>query len=236
MGFIYLENARNTIGEVQVRILRETDEGFLDAEDIVSLLRTTDSISSQRINTLNTAGFETQIEANPFVARVDAFVNVDKDLIINVDEKKAFLRVFTREGHSFYLDTEGKPFPLSSKYTALVPVASGYIDIGIDEETGIPRPGESGETLSRITQLAKLIRQNEFLDALVSQIYLNSKGEYDLIPELGDFLIRMGSLENAAGKLAKLELWYKASSSIADWDQYRSINLTYEDQVVCTKK
>ena len=37
-------------------------------------------------------------------------------------------------------------------------------------------------------------------------------------------------------KLINLEAYYRKNLTIPDWDKYRTINLTYRDQIVCTKK
>lgn len=85
-------------------------------------------------------------------------------------------------------------------------------------------------------ELTKIIRQNNFLQALISQIYVNSKGEFDLIPQLGKQIIHLGSIENIEKKLNKLEIFYKKAMMKAGWEKYATINLEYKDQIVCTKK
>ncbi len=65
---------------------------------------------------------------------------------------------------------------------------------------------------------------------------MNSKGEYDLIPELGNHLVQFGTFDNAQIKLRNLDAYYRKSLKTDDWDIYKTINLTYKDQIVCTKK
>ena len=74
------------------------------------------------------------------------------------------------------------------------------------------------------------------LKAQINQIYVNSKGEYDLIPELGDHVVQFGTIENAQNKLCNLGAFYRKTLTSNDWDNYKIINLTYKDQIVCTKK
>ena len=84
--------------------------------------------------------------------------------------------------------------------------------------------------------LTKLINQNSLLEAQINQIYVNSKGEYDLIPELGNHLVQLGTLNDIQNKLQNLEGYYRKNLKSSDWDKYKIINLTYKDQIVCTKK
>jgi cell division protein FtsQ len=236
MGFIYMENGKQLLGETEVNIIRKGDRGFLSAADIMKIIDTEVADSAQKIKDLNMALLEEKIMVNPYIDQVDAFVNVDKDLVINVKEKEPFLRVFTRYGKGFYLDEEGQPFPLNDKHASMVTIASGYINLDFDELTGIPLTGEGDELLADLYYLAAEVSKSEFLKAQVSQIYLNSIGEYDLIPEVGDQVIQLGSLEDLEDKLERLELWYKKTFTKEEVEQYSTINLKFKGQVVCSRK
>lgn len=236
MGFIYIENAKQLVGEINIRIIRDSDQGFLSQDDILNLIEEADSISSMQIREVSIKDIELRIISNPFVEQADAFINIDKDLVINVKEKSPFLRIFTRHGNGFYLDDQGKPFPLNENYSSLVPIASGYINIEFDQKNGMPVTDEEDDLISALFYLTSVIRQSDFLNAQISQIYLNSKGEYDLIPEVGNHIIQLGSLDNVEDKLDRLELWYKKSFVREGGDKYGIINLRYKDQVVCTRK
>lgn len=235
MGFIYVENSRQTLGGTQVRIIREGNKGFLTGEDILKMTGMDDTTMVRRADELDPAWMEGRLLANPFVARADVFVNIEKNLVINIQEKRPFLRVFNRQGKSFYLDDEGKPFPLSDRYAYHTLVASGYIDIAIDQPGGLPGENGKQQILIDLHRLTSAIKQSEFLSAQVSQIYLNSKGEYDLVPELGDHIIKLGTLEDLDDKLMRLELWYR-KSFVASGDRYSTVSLKFRNQVVCTKK
>jgi cell division protein FtsQ len=236
MGFIYIENARQNIEDVKVRIVRDNAEGFLTKEEILGMVEQFDSLTSKTVKEVRIKEIENKIALSPFVEQADVFINVDKNLVINVDEKRPFLRVFNRYGMSFYLDQDGKPFPLNDNYASLVPVASGYINLEMDERHGIPVEEGSEEILSSLYKLNLAIGSSDFLRAQVNQIYLNSKGEYDLIPEVGNHVVQLGTLENLEDKLNRLELWYRKSFTMQGGDKYSTISLKYQGQVVCTKK
>ena len=90
--------------------------------------------------------------------------------------------------------------------------------------------------MRKVFYLYSKIANNNFLNSQIGQIYVNSKGEYDLVPLLGEHLVKLGPLENIDEKLINLEAYYRKNLTIPDWDKYRTINLTYRDQIVCTKK
>jgi cell division protein FtsQ len=92
--------------------------------------------------------------------------------------------------------------------------------------------------------LADFIRHHEFWNAQVQQVFVNASGEMELIPRVGNHTIVLGDLEGGqAGyekemeeKFNKLFLFYREGLSKQGWDKYNTINLTFKDQIVCTKK
>lgn len=90
--------------------------------------------------------------------------------------------------------------------------------------------------MADLLKLTELINQNIFLKAQISEIYVNSKGEYDLIPQLGNHLIRFGTMNDARAKLNNLDIFYRKALICEGWDKYETINLKYKNQVVCKRK
>jgi cell division protein FtsQ len=70
----------------------------------------------------------------------------------------------------------------------------------------------------------------------VEQIYLNEKGEYELIPRVGAHVVKFGSFENYREKFRNLKAFYKKGLNNVGWNQYLYINLKYDNQIICTKK
>ena len=90
--------------------------------------------------------------------------------------------------------------------------------------------------LNNVFQINNLIAKNELLKSQIGQVYVNSIGEYDLIPILGNHIIKLGKTVNVEEKMENLTSYYKKNLVTEDWDKYRTINLKYKDQIVCTKK
>lgn len=237
MGFIYVERGKQPVSDVVIRISRSTPHGFLDTAIVRKAAELPDSIYHIRVRDIPVRKIEKSVRKNPFVENADAYVNIDNQLIINVKEKKPVLRVFNRSHKGFYIDNEGNIFPLSNHYTSRVVVANGYFDVPYQNgHSSIFDTVYHDTPLVDLFTLTQLIRKNTFLNAQISQLYVNSRGEYDLVPELGNHLIRFGTMEDASGKLQKLELFYKKALIKEGWDKYEIINLKYKNQVVCEKK
>lgn len=237
MGFIYLEQRNEPVNNVVINISRPMPDGFLDTAMIKKALVIADSIERVSVKEISLQKIERSVLKNPFAEAADAYLNIDNELVINVKEKNPVLRVFNKKNTGFYIDNKGNIFPLSENYAPRVLIANGYFDVPYQK--GHPSVFDSvynGTPLANLFELTQLIRKNNFLNAQISQIYVNSRGEFDLVPELGNHLIRLGTMDDVQQKLAKLELFYKKALVREGWDKYAIINLKYKNQVVCEKK
>lgn len=237
MGFVYIENSKQTIKGVIVRIDRDTDKGFLSNEKIKKEIEETDSLLFRQVKDVNTEGIEEMIAKNIYVESADVYLNLDKNIVINICEKNPVIRIYSKKGKGFFIDEKGHLLPLSPNYSPRVLIANGYIDAAFeDPNITIYDSIYKSSPLADLFELSKLIQENKFINAQISQIYVNSVGEYDLVPVVGDHLIKLGNSKNAKQKLDKLEIWYKKALIKEDWNRYSIVNLKYKDQVVCTKK
>jgi cell division protein FtsQ len=237
MGFIYIEQGKQPVKDVIIKIEQKSNKGFLNESIIKNLISDYDSLLNKNANQVKPAKIERDILENPFVVSADVFVDIDKNLIINIAEKEALLRVYNRRNDGFYIDQSGNVMPLSTNYTARVMIANGYINVDLNEsQLNILDTSYAKTPLPDLYELTKLISRNNFLKAQIGQIYVNSQGEYDLIPQLGNHLIRFGTKENASQKLENLELFYKEALIREGWDKYEVISLKYKNQVVCKRK
>jgi cell division protein FtsQ len=57
----------------------------------------------------------------------------------------------------------------------------------------------------------------------------------ELVPRLGEQIILFGTGEDASEKLEKLKAFYLQVVKQAGWDTYKTINLKFDNQVVCSK-
>lgn len=237
MGFIYVEQGRQPLKEVAINIRHKGEKGFLNDEMVRKMIVDYDSLPQLKINQIKTSAIESELDKSPFIKMVDAYVNIDRNLIVNIEEKNAVLRIFNQKQPGFYIDESGNIFPLSDQYTPRVMIVNGYIDIKTEQSVlNIYDSIYAKTCLVDLFRLNSLISQDKFLKAQISEIYVNSKGEFDLIPQLGNHLIRFGTMEDAENKINKLDIFYRKALIGEGWDKYEIINLKYKNQVVCKRK
>jgi len=236
-GFIFIKYQDNKVANIEVKIYRNTLDGFLERDIIMATINDIDSIKNLAVNDINPSIIERRLVNNPYIEEVDSYLTLDGKLLINIKEKNPIIRIFNKDGESIYLDNNGHFIPTSKHYTPRVLIANGYIvDKVVGFNTNIHDTNYTNTIFKELFFLTKLINENKLLASQINQIYYNSKGEYDLIPELGDHIIKFGKLDNAISKLNNLDAFYRKNMISSDWNKYNVINLTYKDQIVCTKK
>jgi cell division protein FtsQ len=237
-GFIVKKNHVNNLKSIDINIYRGAEKGFLNKQELLSIIIDNgDSVTNMLVKDINHNVIENKLQNIPYVKETDSYLTLNGKLLVNIKEKNPAIRIFNDKGNSFYLDNYGDIIPISKNYTPRVTIANGYIKEKIPETTGnIFDTIYNSSQYRKLFILMKKINKYELLSSQINQIYINSKGNYDLIPELGDHIIKFGDFEDIKMKLDNLEAFYRKILLTSDWNKYSIINLTYKDQIVCTKK
>ncbi|MFZ7115367.1 MAG: cell division protein FtsQ/DivIB [Bacteroidota bacterium] len=229
--------------EVEVVIIDTLGHNFVEEGEIMELVRNKfGSLKGKPLSSINISLLEKIINTNPFIADAEVFSTIDGKIKIEVKQRKPVVRIVNVRDESFYIDDQGEFMPLSKEYTARVAIANGFIFDTESERRVTLYDGEKRDTaikLSRIDEIfhvADYIYHHEFWNAQIEQIYVNAEGDIELIPRVGSQNIVLGSSEKLEKKLNKLFLFYREGLNKTGWNKYKTINLKYEGQVVCTKK
>jgi cell division protein FtsQ len=238
-GFARESFQSSDIKDLQIRIDRAQPNGFLSYNSLrTAINKASDSVIGKQVKQVDVARLSAMIDQNPWVSGNEVCIGLDGVLRIKVDERKAIIRVYSYGNKSLYLDEAGYLFPENINYTPRVRIASGYISLPASKNRAKGHVLDSLYSQSILNELLKIemaLRDNEFLDALIDQIYVNSIGEYELVPKLGKAVVILGNTEMLNHKLAKLVQYYKSSAFKPEMLDYRSINLKFRNQIVCTK-
>lgn len=242
-GAIVIKNRVKNIGEIKINIFRSTESGFISKTEVFkeignynvdTSINKTDTLKIKEVRTSN---IEEILRNNPYIEKVDSYITIDGNILINIKEKEPLIRIYDESKKGFYIDKKGSIFPLSKNYAPRVLISNGYINSKITNYKGNIHDSIFDNTVIReVFQLTQLINLYDLLKVQINQIYVNSKGEYDFIPELGDHIVQFGTFNEASIKLKNLDAYYHKYLKSSNWDNYKTINLTYKDQIVCTKK
>ena len=136
-----------------------------------------------------------------------------------VEQKTPIARVENDE--MFYIDDEGFRMPLSTEHSARVPLVYGVVE---------------DEDLQRVYKLALAAFNDSFLKIYLTEIHQNKNKEISLKLRLLDFEVLVGNIDNLEQKLKNLKAFYQKAKKDNMLDVYKSVNLQFDNQVVCTKK
>lgn len=174
---------------------------------------------------------ERVLEEDPFIFDANAYIDAKNRINIRVEQRQPVLRIIDNNGLNYYLDKGGLKMPLSPHFTARVLVGTGYIPPHVPDFLE-----RKQHRLKDLFLLAQRIREDDFFNALFEQVYINQKGEFVLAPKVGDQQVILGQYYNIEDKLQNLKIFYREAVPYEGWQKYRSINLSYDGQVVCKRK
>jgi len=176
----------------------------------------------KQIKEINTYEIQEALLSNKLIKSAEVYITSGGGIRAVVTERIPVLRIITSAGENYYLDKEGEAMPLSNLNTAYLPIATG----NIKEEFA----------KADLHKFALFLQQDEFWNAQIEQIAVQSENNIILVPRVGDHDIEIGSLENYEAKLGRLKTFYAKVLPQTGWNRYSKINLKYDKQVVGTKR
>ena len=218
-GFSSLRNKEKKILDVEVKFVNG-DNLFISYEMVNKLLiQNYGALKSKPKETIILSSLESVLQSNEMIEDADVFLTVDGKLCASIKQKTPIARV-NDEGVAYYIDSKGAKMPLSSNYSARVAIISGV----------------KGKDHTKVYVLAKRIFNDEFLHQQIIGIECKDEEEFVLKTRIGGQKIELGSLNKLERKFKKLKALYQKKLKDNTLDNYQTINLMFEDQVVCTKK
>lgn len=195
---------------------------FISQRDVMRLLeRENYNPVGSTMRDIQLDRLEAMLKRQSRIKSAECYKTPDGKVGISIMQREPVLRVMNGSG-GYYVDSDGGLMPVSSEYTAYVPIASGFITEKFAK--------------NELYDFAMFLRKDKFWNAQVEQIHVDANNEVELVPRVGDQVILLGSLENYEYKLEKLLSVYKKGFSRTGWNKYRKVNLKFDNQVVCTKR
>lgn len=246
LGFVEHHADRTPVKELQVTLDpgARGDQGvhFIN-EDVVrqQVLGHTDGVIGTAVGEVDVVGIERDLRGIGCVASANVYRTMDGTLHVRVKQREPIVRVINADGSGFYIDSEGWTMPLSDAWTARVLVVTGALAEPFSAG-GVTDLNALGDTLAAATcsralyQVARTLHADPLWDVLFEQAVVGEDGGIELIPRVGVQRVRIGDGSHLAQRLAKLKTFYAQGIAQTDWRRYSTIDLRFDDQVVCTKR
>jgi len=225
---------------IDIKIATDSNLYFVSQPDIMEMIENKGkTVIGNNLCNVNANMLEKMINNYPSVRNSEVFKTIEGKLKINILQRIPVLRVFNKNNRSFYIDMDGKVMPLSPNYSAKVLVANGNIPDSCSINEDVTRFDSSLNTaainLYKLYLLASYIDKSKFWNSQIAQIYVDENNDIELIPRIGQHIIIFGDIDDRDEKFKKLMLFYKKGLNYIGWNQYKTINLKYKNQIVCTK-
>ena len=218
-AFSSIRNSTRLVSAPLIQFVGD-DNLFVTQETVSKLLiQNQESVTNKPKEIIDLNALETALNSNPMIKQAEVYMSVDGSITATIEQKKPIARVSTNA--SYYIDEQGSYMPLSTNYTARVPLVTGVIE---------------KNNLSTVFAVAQKIRTDEFLKKHVVEIHQNEDLTIDLRLRNKDFKVHLGSLELLDKKINNLKAFYLKAIKDNTLSSYSIMNLKFDKQVICTKK
>ena len=212
-------NNRRPVSQVKVNFLGD-DNLFITQESVNKLLIVKkEDLTKVPKEILDLNRLETALNSNPMIKTAQVYLTVNGEVRADVKQRNPIARVSTNA--SYYIDDEGKFMPLSTNYSARVPLVTGFIE---------------KNNLNNVFKIAHKIYNDQFLKKHIIEIHQNQDQTLVLKNRVLDFEIVIGNVDRLDKKINNLKVFYQKAKKDKTLEKYKIVNLQFENQVVCTKK
>lgn len=211
--------------------------GFVEKDSVITHAEAICNIKRQAsISSVDMMQIQKLLDDNPWIDQASAYIGLNDTLVIKAKEFEPMLRVFNHDKSSVYVTREGVIFPSCPHYSPRVIIASGNFDF--------PKPGKNSRVTDSIyanaglndaLTIALAIGNDPFLSGNVGQIYKNEQNEYELVVNNLSARVILSDTDALENKLARLSTLLEKFSGTEELNAYKTLNLKYKNQIVCTK-
>jgi cell division protein FtsQ len=206
---------------VQISVMDSATTHFITPDEISRILNNhAVSMLGVTMRHIHLSAIDNLIAKNPYVDNVECYKTLDGNVKINVWQRQPIAEVMGL--NNYYIDNQMHKLPVLIGRPAFVPIISGTFNDTFLRKNLFP--------------FVLYIHQNEFWNAQIEQIYLQSDSLIELVPRLGDCIINLGTVDRYEQKMNKLMELYQYALNHVGWNRYSYIDLQYKDRVICTKK
>lgn len=194
---------------------------YMDTAYVLGILRRSKlPLVGEQLCSIHLDTLQALLQADPYVDSAKCFHTDMGVLQIEVRPRQPILMVMADKGEPYYIDSQGHTMPLGEFCLPLC-VATGQITRQYAQE--------------HLLQLAAYIGAHPFWSHQIEQIEVQNPQRICLYPRVGEHAIVLGDDTRYEQKLDKMLTFYQKGFPQFGWNRYRTIDLSFRGQVVCTK-
>lgn len=213
---------------IEIHISGVSANFFIDKQDVLKVIGSFagPNTTGKPIDAFNLAAMEAALKKDVWIQEAELFFDNNDRLRVEVEEREPVARVFTTGGGTFYIDSSITMLPLSEKFSARLPVFTGF-----PTDTKVLSKADSS-LLRDIRNISMKVYSDSFLMAMIEQVDITAQRTFEMVPKIGGQVIVFGNAADLDAKFDKLLQFYKKVIMKTGWNRYSIINLQYKNQVV----
>lgn len=217
-GFAEKRNNTRKLKEIEVKFTQFENLYITETAVNKLLIQNKLALAGEGKETLDLNKVEAVLNNQPMIENAEVFLTLDGTLKTNIQQRRPIGRVMGN--NTYYIDRLGDKMPLSSYYSARVPILKGIGDNNMKE----------------VYPLLKYISEDPFYSELITEISREKGGVYKLELRKLDFSLYFGTVDRIEEKMNNFKAFYKKALKDDKLNTYKMVDLQFGNQVVCTKK
>jgi len=234
------KQANTPLFNIQINL--DSTRTFVTKKNILEHLDNKGLTQGKTLENIDLNAIENTLQQNPFTEHVQVHKTMGGKLHISLSQRVPIARVFTSNDKGYYIDENGLPMPISTQYTERVLLLSGDTEgliihnASLITLTDVKKNKTHNDLYLKIFSLLKRLYADPLWNAQITQIVLNKDKTLTMTTLAGNQTILFGAIDQVEKKLKKLLVLYKEGFSNTGWEQYSTIDLRFENQIVCKKR
>lgn len=227
----YLDTPLKGIG---FSLEQSSKRGCVEKDTMLSHIEQLCDLEHQaKISSIDMMKLKKMLISNPWIEQAGGYIGLNDTLVIKAKEHKPVVRIFNKQGRSVFVTEHGTIIPFSPKHTPRLIIANGDFDF--------PTPRDNADMNDSIyagvpeaLHIAQAINNNPFLMGNIGQI-CKTGDEYELVVNNLSARVIFGDTCATNDKMQRLRTLLEKYSGTSELEPYKTLNLKYKNQIVCTK-
>ena len=224
--------------DINVEIMTKNVPQFISQQQIKTWINSEFRVLDSKCKSINLNKLEQKLRQISYIKDAQVYLtNTEGTIDVKIWFRQPIAKFYTKN-QTFFVDEDGYIFPVVPKKSPYCIVING--DLNFKKKIDFKRKNNllkivdtNKSTVFQAFKLVKYINTDNFLRTYITEIYV-SKDRIELVPRIGNFVIILGDFTDFRKKIRNLKAFLSQIKRIG-WDRYSQINLSYPNQIVCSK-
>jgi cell division protein FtsQ len=214
----------------RVEISANNQNYFITEKEVNEIINLGGDIQERTIQSIDLSSLETALENDLWVKNAELYFGNNDTLHVDIEQRQPIARLFAVTGSSVFIDKDALRLPIKNTASARVLTITSF-----PSDNQVLAHTDS-LTLNKVKDLANFIYADTFWNSQIAQVDITSSGNFELIPAVGNHIIKFGDIDNMKEKFDRLMTFYTQAWTQNGMNTYEVIDVRFNNQIVATRK